>query len=159
MKKNPLFALRKAGTAVWLDQLSRELLQSGRLQTLRDDDALSGVTSNPAIFHKAMTSGTAYESQIKELRRETLTPEQLYEHLAVSDIQIACDILRPVWEQTKGADGFVSLEVSPHLAEDTAGTIREARRLWAELDRPNVFIKVPGTAKGLPAIRQGILSE
>lgn len=158
MAKNPCFALREAGTAIWADQLSRDLINQGRLQAMRDDAALSGVTSNPTIFHKAMTAGSAYDEQIAELRARPLTTEQLYEELAVRDIQMACQVLRPVWEETKGADGYVSLEVSPHLARDTQGTIAAARRLHGMVQRPNLFIKVPGTPEGVPAIEQ-LLSE
>jgi transaldolase len=152
MSRNACHTLREAGTAVWLDQLSRELIRQGKLQSLMKDAALTGVTSNPAIFHKAMTAGSAYDDQIAELRNSSLSPEQIYEHLAVRDIQTACDILRPVWEETKGADGFVSLEVSPHLALDAEGSMAAARRFHEWVKRPNLFIKIPGTTEGIPAI-------
>lgn len=154
MAKNPAFALQDAGTAVWLDQLSREIIQSGQLAAYIDDAAMSGVTSNPAIFHTAMTSGTAYDAQLEELAGTSRTTEEIYEELAVRDIQMACDVLRTVYDRTKGADGFVSLEVSPHLARDTEGTYAAAKRLHAWVDRPNLMIKIPGTAEGLPAIRR-----
>jgi transaldolase len=156
MSKNACFALREAGTAVWLDQLSRALLLEGRLQSLIGESALTGVTSNPAIFHKAMTSGPAYDSQIGELAQKNLGTEELYEHLAVRDIQIACDVLRPVWEETRGRDGFVSLEVSPHLARNTQGSLEAARRFHSWVERPNLLIKIPGTPEGLPAIQQAL---
>jgi transaldolase len=152
MSKNPCYALREAGTAVWLDQLSRTLIVEGRLESLIGEAALSGLTSNPAIFHKAMTTGAAYDAQIARLQSRGLSTEALYEHLAVQDIQMACDILRPVWEESEGADGFVSLEVSPHLAQDTDGTLAAARRLHQWVDRSNLLIKVPGTKEGIPAI-------
>jgi transaldolase len=154
MSQNRCLSLRQAGTAVWLDQLSREMIIQGRLQALLTEAALTGLTSNPAIFHKAMTGGQAYDAQIAELRSQGLGVELLYEHLAVTDIRMACDVLHPVWAETHGADGFVSLEVSPHLARDTQGTLAAARRLSAWVDRPNLLIKVPGTAEGLPAIEQ-----
>jgi len=152
MSKNPCHALAEAGTAVWLDQLSRVLIREGRLESLIGEAALSGVTSNPAIFQKAMTSGPAYDAQIAELAPRKLAAEALYEELAVLDIRMACDTLMPVWERTHGADGFVSLEVSPHLARDGAGTIAAAKRLSSWVQRPNLLIKVPGTPEGLPAI-------
>lgn len=154
MPRNSAFALQEAGTAVWLDQLSRELVASGQLAAYIEEAALSGVTSNPAIFHAAMTSGTAYDSQLASLASSERSTEEIYEELAVRDIQMACDVLRPVHERTHGADGFVSLEVSPHLARDTEGTYAAARRLHAWVDRPNLMIKIPGTAEGLPAIRR-----
>ena len=154
MAKNPAFALQEAGTAVWLDQLSREIIESGQLAAYIEDAAMSGVTSNPAIFHSAMTSGTAYDAQLEELAGSSRNTEQLYEELAVRDIQMACDVLRPVYDRTGGADGFVSLEVSPHLARDTEGTYAAAKRLHAWVDRANLMIKIPGTDEGLPAIRR-----
>lgn len=158
MSKNPCHALSEAGTSVWLDSLSRVLLREGRLNSLLGEAAVTGVTSNPAIFHKAMTSGPAYDAQIAELAPRKLPSEDLYEQLAVLDIRMACDTLRPVWEETRGADGFVSLEVSPHLARDTSGTVAAALRLHGWVDRPNLLIKVPGTPEGLPAV-EALLAE
>ncbi len=152
MPKNPCFALAEAGTSVWLDQLSRELLVQGQIQSLRNEAALTGLTSNPAIFHKAMTGSGAYDARIEELARSVHDTELLYEHLAVEDIQMACDTLRPAWDHTEGVDGYVSLEVSPHLARDSDGTIAAARRLHDWVDRPNLLIKVPGTEECLHAI-------
>ncbi len=149
---NPCVRLAEAGVAVWLDSLSREIVQSGRLKQLIDTVALSGVTSNPAIFHQAMTKGSAYDTQLAELSTRNLSDEQIYEELAVTDIRMACDVLRPVHDRTGGQDGYVSLEVSPHLARDTAGTLTAARRLHAWVDRPNLLIKIPGTPEGVPAI-------
>lgn len=149
---NPCVRLAEAGVAVWLDSLSREIVQSGRLKQLVDTVALSGVTSNPSIFHQAMTKGAAYDAQLAELSTRNLSDEQIYEELAVTDIRMACDVLRPVHDRTGGQDGYVSLEVSPHLARDTQGTLTAARRLHAWVDRPNVLIKIPGTPEGVPAI-------
>lgn len=154
MAKSPCHQLREAGTAVWLDQLSRDLVLSGKLAELARGAALTGMTSNPAIFHAAMTKGTAYDAQLAELSGRRLTPEATYEELAVRDIQMCCDTLRPVYEETFGQDGYVSLEVSPHLARDTGGTIDAARRLHTWVARPNLLIKIPGTPEGIPAIEE-----
>lgn len=156
MAKNACFELRDAGTAVWLDQLSRELVESGKLAELRDQAALTGVTSNPAIFRKSMTTGTAYDEQLTDLAGTERTTEDVYEALAIRDIQSACDVLAPVYESTRGVDGFVSLEVSPHLARDAEGTYRAARDLHERVGRPNVFIKIPGTPEGVPAIERAL---
>lgn len=154
MATSPCHQLNQAGTAVWLDQLSRELIQAGKLRDLMASAALTGVTSNPAIFHTAMTKGDAYDAQLIECGARGLTNEQAYEELAVRDIQMACDALRPVWDGTQGRDGYVSLEVSPHLARDTDGTVAAAKRLHAWVDRKNVLIKIPGTTEGVPAIER-----
>lgn len=158
MAKNPCHALSAAGTSVWLDQLSRVLLREGRIESLIGEAALSGVTSNPAIFHQAMTQGSAYDAQIAELAPRRLPAEELYEELAVLDIRMACDTLRPVWDETRGGDGMVSLEVSPHLALDASRTVAAAQRLARWVDRPNLMIKVPGTPECLPAI-ESLLAE
>ena len=158
MARNPCHALSAAGTSVWLDQLSRVLLREGRLESLIGEAALSGVTSNPAIFHQAMTRGSAYDAQIAELAPRRLPAEELYEELAVLDIRMACDTLRPVWEETRGGDGMVSLEVSPHLALDAARTVAAAQRLARWVARRNLMIKVPGTPECLPAI-ESLLAE
>jgi transaldolase len=158
MFRSSCHALRDAGTATWLDQLSRDLILDGRLASLLDRAALSGVTSNPSIFHAAMTTGQSYDAPIAALAARGLSAEEIYESLAVEDIRSACDILRPVYEAKHGGDGFVSLEVSPHLARDTDGTTAAARRLHARVDRPNLMIKVPGTPEGLPAI-ETLLAE
>jgi transaldolase len=158
MSRSSCHALREAGTATWLDQLSRDLILEGRLASLLDRAALSGVTSNPSIFHQAMTTGQSYDAPIAGLAARGLGAEEIYESLAVEDIRLACDVLRPVYDANQGGDGFVSLEVSPHLARDTAGTTSAARRLHARVDRPNLMIKVPGTPEGLPAI-ETLLSE
>ncbi|MHB8485608.1 MAG: bifunctional transaldolase/phosoglucose isomerase [Candidatus Acidiferrales bacterium] len=156
---NPLKELTKFGQAVWLDYIRRNLLTSGELQRLIDEDDLRGMTSNPSIFEKAITGSTDYTDFLKSLEsRPELDAKARYELLAIRDIQDAADILRPVYDKTKRADGYVSLEVSPMLARDTKGTIDEARRLWKMVARENVMIKVPGTSEGLPAIQQ-LLSE
>lgn len=157
-KQNPLLELESYGQSVWLDFLSRGLLGSGQLQRLIEADGLSGVTDNPSIIEKAVTSGHDYDDDIRRLRREGKQATAIYEQLAVRDVQQAADLLRAVYDRLDGEDGFVSLEVSPALAYDTAGTIAEARRLWSALDRPNTFIKVPATREGLPAIEQ-LISE
>ena len=155
---NPLLALQNYGQSVWLDYMQRHLLTSGELRRLIEEDGLRGITSNPAIFEKAISGSTDYAAALKALTGGKLDAVGLYEELAIRDIQDAADILRPVYEDTRRGDGYVSLEVSPHLAHDTEGTIREARRLWQTLGRPNVMIKVPGTPAGLPAFEQ-LISE
>ena len=156
---NPLKALGESGQAPWLDYLHRNILENGELERRMREDGLRGLTSNPAIFEKAIGEGDAYDEVLGKLMAKGDTDVvDLYEVLAIADIQHAADILRPVWDQMKGADGFVSLEVSPYLAMDTEGTLAEARRLWRTVDRPNLMIKVPGTKPGVPAIRQ-LISE
>ena len=152
MKVNPLVELAKKGQSVWLDNLARPLIRDGALERLVKEDGLSGITSNPAIFQIAMTSGDAYDEQIRTLSDQGKSAGEIYEALAIRDIQNAADILRPVYDRTEGADGFVSLEVSPHLARDERGSVEEAERLWKLVDRPNVLIKIPGTDKGIAAI-------
>lgn len=139
---------------MWLDFIERDLLTGGGLARLVADDGVRGVTSNPSIFQKAIEGGGAYDDQVTALLADdpAMTTVALYEALAIDDIRAAADILRQVWDDSGGGDGFVSLEVSPHLARDTEGTVAEARRLWAEVDRPNLMIKVPATAEGIPAI-------
>ncbi|MBK9120134.1 MAG: transaldolase [Phycisphaerales bacterium] len=139
------------GQAIWLDFISRDLLRSGQLADLVQE-GLTGVTSNPTIFQKAISSGVLYDDDIRALAATGRKPLEIYEHLAIEDVGGAADVLRPVYERTQGRDGFVSIEVNPHKAHDTAATIEEARRLHAALGRPNVMIKVPATPAGLPAI-------
>jgi transaldolase len=150
--------LESIGQSVWLDNISRDLLNNKELQVLIQEVGLKGVTSNPTIFQKAIGSGHAYDNQIKELlgNNKTLSVDELFEELAVLDIQNAADVLRPVFEKTNGVDGFVSIEVSPILAYNTEGTINEARRLNKKVNRPNVMVKIPATQEGLPAIKQMI---
>jgi len=151
---NPLCALGEAGQAVWLDYLHRKILDDGELKRLIDQDGLKGLTSNPSIFEKAIGEGDAYDARLKSLiETDDAQVGELYEHLAIADIQDAADQFRPLYDSLERADGYVSLEVSPYLAMDTEATIAEARRLWRTVDRPNVMIKVPGTGPGVPAIR------
>jgi len=152
MAANPLKLLGEQGQSVWLDNLTRGLLRDGTLARLITQDGLTGVTSNPSIFKNAMTTGDAYDAPIRALAEKGRDAGAIYEELAIEDIRSAADLLRPVYDRTGGTDGFVSLEVSPHLARDTRGTIEEARHLWRRVERPNVLIKIPGTAEGLPAI-------
>ena len=156
MSVNPLLELSQAGQSIWYDNIERKLITSGELQRLIDEDELRGVTSNPAIFEKAITGSDLYTDQLRQLAELGKSSREIFEELAVRDIQSAADTLAPVYKKTGGADGFVSLECSPLLANDTAGTIEEARRLWRWVDRENVMIKIPGTPAGMPAIEQCI---
>jgi len=151
-----LAALTAAGTSVWLDQIRRSLIEQGELQRLVDEDSLRGVTSNPAIFEKAILGSDDYDGDIEKLAGEGLDAVEIYLNLAIKDVQMACDVMRPVWEEAGGADGFVSLEVEPALAFDTDATLEQARELWKRVDRPNVMIKIPATDEGLPAIEEAI---
>ena len=146
--------LQKHGQSIWLDSISRELVTSGRLARLVDEDGLRGVTSNPAIFEKAISGSADYAGEIRELALGAADAKALYEALALRDVQLAADVLRPVWDESGGRDGHVSLEVSPRLAHDLEGTLAEARRLWAALGRPNAMIKVPATPEGIRAVEQ-----
>ncbi len=152
MRSNPLVELRKHGQSVWLDNLSRRMIEDGSLEQRIRDDGLSGITSNPKIFHDAIAEKGIYEARIGTLADRGLSPLEVYEHLAIADVRDAADLLLPAHRETDGTDGFVSLEVSPRLARDTNGTIAEASRLWDAVDRPNVLIKIPGTPEGFPAI-------
>lgn len=151
---NPLNELIDQGQSYWLDNLTRGKIRSGELKRRIEEEGLRGITSNPSIFMKAITGSDDYDTQIAELAAEDKSAGEIYEALAIQDIQEACDVLRPVYDETDGKDGFVSLEVSPHLAHETDGTMEEARRLYSKVDRPNCFIKIPGTEAGLPAIEQ-----
>lgn len=155
---NPLQQLRTEGQAIWLDYIRRDLLTSGELARLVAEDGVTGVTSNPAIFQKAIGESDLYDADIRALisARPELTANELYEELAVREIRMAADVLRPVFDAEEGGDGFVSLEVSPHLARDTDGTLAEARRLWRWVDRPNLMIKIPATEEGIPAIEEAL---
>jgi transaldolase len=153
MKDNPLIHLESLGQSVWMDFISRELLTSGRLKRLIEEDGLSGVTSNPSIFEKAILSSPDYEQAIHALILAGKRAEEIYQQMTITDVRMTSDLFRQTFEATDGRDGFVSLEVSPLLAHDTAGTIAAARSLWAAVDRPNVMIKVPATLEGLPAIQ------
>jgi transaldolase / glucose-6-phosphate isomerase len=154
---NPLKQLNDFGQSPWLDFVSRDLLQSGQLAKMIEEDGLKGVTSNPSIFEKAIGHGDDYDEMIRQAEAAgDLDPGALFEGLAVHEIQNGADAMRRVYQQTHGRDGYISLEVSPYLAMDTAATIEEARRIWREVDRPNLMVKIPGTKPGIPAIRQMI---
>jgi len=156
---NPLKDLQKFGQSVWLDYIRRDLFASGELKRLIEQDGLRGMTSNPAIFEKAIADSTLYADMLKQLAsRSDLDATGRYEILAIRDIQAAADALRPVYDDTKRRDGYVSLEVSPYLARDTEATLKEARRLWKAVGRENLMVKVPGTAEGIPAFQQ-LISE
>jgi transaldolase / glucose-6-phosphate isomerase len=153
--KNPLQQLLDYGQSMWLDYIRRDLFSSGKLKQMIAEDGLRGMTSNPAIFEKAIADSSLYDDMLKSLAsRKDLDATGRFEQLAIRDIQDAADVLRPVYEQSNFRDGYVSLEVSPYLALKTQDTMDEARRLWKAVNRDNVMIKVPGTAEGLPAIRQ-----
>ena len=156
MVSNPLWDLKEQGQSFWYDNISRGLITSGGLHKLRDEDGLVGITSNPTIFEKAISGSADYDDAIERLVVEDKGLKEIYTELTVSDIRSAADILRPIYDESQGRDGFVSLEVSPHLAHDTDGTIEAARVLTATLDRPNVMVKIPGTPEGLPAIERCI---
>jgi transaldolase/glucose-6-phosphate isomerase len=151
---NSLVQLQSLGQSVWLDYIRRDLMSGGELARLIREDGLRGMTSNPAIFEKAFTSSADYADGMTAAARSNRDAGAVYESLAIRDIRDAADLLRPVYDATDGADGFVSLEVSPDLANDTEGTLVEARRLWRTVDRPNLMVKVPGTPAGVPAIQK-----
>ena len=153
---NPLLQLKELGQSVWYDNIDRSQLASGQFQRMLDEDGVVGVTANPTIFEKSISSGHAYDEQIDQLIREGKSTNEIYEALIITDIQTVADILRPIYEQTNGHDGYVSLEVSPDLAHDTEGTLSEVRRFWKMVNRPNLMIKIPGTPEGLPAILQSL---
>ena len=153
MSDTPLHRLHAAGQSIWLDYIDRTMLYDGDLERRIRDDALTGMTSNPTIFEKALAEGHAYDEQLGGVA-QSLGARDVFEIVAVHDVQRACDLFASVYEAAKGADGFVSLEVSPDLANDAAGTVQEARRLWEAVDRPNLMVKVPGTAAGAEAVRE-----
>jgi len=156
MKRNKLKSIQDLGQSIWLDFFDRKIMDTGKLKKLIDDDGIRGVTANPSIFEKAINSSSDYEKDIMVLSKQKGSNEDTFFSLAVIDIKRAADFFKLVYEETNGADGFVSIEVSPHLAHDTEGTIRQARELWDAINRKNVMIKIPGTAEGLPAIRKCI---
>jgi transaldolase len=157
---NPLRQLTQLGQSVWLDYIRRDLVTSGKLQRLIDEDGVSGVTSNPTIFAKALAGGTDYDPAIQKILAESpdIGTPALFDRIEIEDLQMAADVLRPTYQRSGGNDGFVSIEVSPHLAYDTGRSVAEARRLWTEVNRKNVMVKIPATSEGLPAIEQ-LLSE
>jgi transaldolase/glucose-6-phosphate isomerase len=151
---NPLKGLLAYGQSAWMDYIRRDLLTSGELQRLIHDDGLRGMTSNPAIFEKAIATSQDYADILTSAEAKKMDAKGIYEKIAIRDVQAACDIFKPVYLESKRRDGYVSLEVSPELANDAAGTLEEARRLWKEVARENVMIKVPATPEGIPVIRQ-----
>ena len=158
MSKSRLHQLSELGQSVWIDFLSRQMLQSGKLERMMEEDAVVGVTSNPTIFQKAISEGDLYDEQIRALLDELDDPKEIFWQLAEKDVGDACDLLRSVWDAGKGQDGYVSIEVDPNLAGDTDATIAEARRLHAQIDKPNLHVKIPATKEGLPAIEEMIAS-
>ncbi len=149
---NPLCELGAHGQSPWYDFITRDLIASGELARLIREDGLRGMTTNPTIFEKAIAGSDLYDADIRRLAAEGRTPAEIFEALATADVQAACDLFREIYEESGGLDGLVSIEVSPTLAHDTEGTIREAERLWHRVERANVMIKIPGTREGLPAI-------
>ena len=153
---NPLLQLKALGQSVWYDNIDRSQLVSGQFKRLLDEDGICGVTANPTIFEKSISSGHAYDEQINQLIREGKSTNEIYEALIIQDIRTVADILRPIYDSANRQDGLVSLEVSPDLAHDTEGTLSEVRRFWKMVDRPNLMIKIPGTPEGIPAVRQAL---
>ncbi len=156
MAKNALFELEEAGTSVWLDYIRRSLMASGELQRMIDDDAVVGMTSNPTIFEKAIGGSSDYDEALRKLVEQGLSDEEIFLSIMVEDIQMAADVLKPVYDTTKHKDGYVSIEVLPKVANDTKGTVTMAHQLWDRVGRPNVMVKIPATTEGLPAIEQCI---
>ena len=157
MAQSRLHQLSALGQSVWIDFLSRELLESGELAQMMEDDAVSGVTSNPTIFQKALSEGDRYDAQIRDLLGEQ-DPKEIFIALAARDVGNACDLMRSVWDGGRGLRGYVSIEVDPNLAYETGGTIAQARRLHELIERPNLYVKIPATKDGLPAIEEMIAS-
>jgi transaldolase len=155
---NPLEQVLQCGQSIWLDFISRDLITSGELQRLVSQDKIRGVTSNPTIFEHAIAHGNSYDDALRQALKanDKQTDKELFEAIAVEDIRMAADVLRPIYDATKGGDGYVSLEVSPYLAHDTDATVAEAKRLWDTVQRPNLMIKIPATPAGIPAISQSI---
>src|SRR4051812_29604878 len=158
MSNSRLHQLSELGQSVWIDFLSRQMLQSGQLEQMVEEDAVVGVTSNPTIFQKAISQGDLYDDQIRDLLDELDDPKEIFWQLAEKDVGDACDLLRSVWDAGKGQDGYVSIEVDPNLAGDSEATTAEARRLHAQIDKPNLHVKIPATKAGLPAIEEMIAS-
>lgn len=153
---NPLLQLKEQGQSVWYDNIDRAQLASGQFKRMLDEDGVVGVTANPTIFQKSISSGHAYDEQMQQLIRAGKNTNEIYEALVIRDIQTVADLLRPIYDRTAGKDGYVSLEVSPDLAHNTEGTISEVRRFWQMVDRPNLMIKIPATPEGIPAIHQAL---
>src|SRR3989440_11306194 len=153
---NPLLELRALGQSVWLDDIDRGQLRSGLFRRLIDEDGLSGATGNPTISEHSITHSSTYDEQMQHLLALGKTAQEIYEALAMTDVRTVADLLRPTYDRTNGQDGFVSIEVSPYLAQDTEGTLSEVRRFWETIDRPNLMVKIPSTPAGIPAIRQAL---
>jgi transaldolase len=158
MATNQLLEIKKYGQSIWMDNLSRDIVQSGELKDLVENKGICGITSNPAIFEKAIAGNAIYDADIEAGIKAGLPTYKIYESLAFADIRNACDMLRPVYDATEGLDGYVSIEVPPTIAHDTEATIKEARRYYQEVQRENLMIKIPGTEAGLPAVEQ-VISE
>jgi len=156
MAQTPLQRLSDLGQSVWIDYLSRSLINDGDLEQMMDRDAVVGVTTNPTIFQKAMAEGDAYDAQLKDVLAKESDDTEAFLNIATTDVSDACDLLRPVWDEGGGRDGYVSIEVTPDLAYDTKGTIAQAQRLHEWIDKPNLFVKIPATEAGLPAIEEMI---
>ena len=156
MAKSHLHELTARGQSIWFDTLSRDLVHSGELKRMMDDDAVTGVTSNPTIFQKALSSGSAYDEDMKKLLAETDDPEQIFFSLALQDIRDACDVLEPAFDASNGVDGYVSMEVLPDVAYDTEGTFAQVQWIAKEVSKPNLYVKIPATMAGLPAIEDSI---
>ncbi len=156
MAKSRLHELSERGQSVWFDTLSRDLVHTGELKRMMDEDAVVGVTSNPTIFQKALSTGDAYDEDMKKLLESTDDPRKIFFSLALQDIRDACDVLKPAYDTSDGIDGYVSMEVEPSLAYDTEGTFDQAQWISKEVDRPNLYVKIPATAPGLPAIEDSI---
>ncbi|WP_287130891.1 transaldolase [Candidatus Cyanaurora vandensis] len=155
---NPLCLVNEFGQSFWLDDLRRDLITSGELKRLIEEDCVRGLTSNPTIFQKAIMGSTDYDEQIRQLNAQQKSVEEVYEGLVLDDIRAAADLFYPLYIDSQGGDGYVSIEVSPRLAYDTEGTIQEAMRFWKEIDRPNIMIKIPATHQGVPAVER-VISE
>src|SRR3569833_418406 len=156
METNKVKQIHSFGQSIWLDFIDRAFIADGRLKSLIDDDGIRGVTSNPAIFEKAISSSDQYDNDIATLSKDAKTTEEIFFGLAVKDIQNGCDLFKDLYEESNHVDGYVSLEVSPFLALDAEGTAKQAEELWKKVDRKNVLIKIPGTKPGLQAIRESI---
>src|SRR5205085_7247217 len=153
---NPLIEMQRLGQSPWHDNIRRQLLTSGKLKKMVQDGDITGLTSNPTIFEQAIAGSTDYDETIETLARDDRDAGQIFDRLAIEDIQGAADVFKPVFDRTHGDDGYVSIEVGPGYAADTAATIKEAKRLWKAVDRPNLMVKIPATAEGVPAIEQCI---
>lgn len=149
-----LQSIKQFGQKIWIDNISRELINSGELSKLITEDGIAGVTSNPTIFHKAISNDKSYQADLARTQQSSMPPEARYEYMVIPDIQSACDIMLPLYSSSKYEEGYVSFEVSPHLAHNKQGTIDNARRLWQEINRPNLMIKIPATLEGIAAFEQ-----